>query len=304
MSELAARAWSSRLSPRVTGIALAALAAVFASTAGVLLRYIESADAWTILFYRSLGFALTVLLYVIVHHRLETPARFRAVGALGAVVAVSLGGAFLAFVLAMVQTNVATVMAVLSVAPMMAGLLGWVLLGERPTSTAWLAMFTAFTGVSLVVGNGIAAGEETGLVFAALACLGYAGALVGLRAGRRRDMMPALCLSGLVACVVSLFMAGGLAIGANDLLISILLGTVQIGAQYILLTIAARFITARDIALVMILEVILAPLWVWMLVGETVPLMVLYGGAMVIAALVMNAMAPERADIDPDILQS
>ena len=293
-----------RFSGRTIGIALAALAAVFASSAGVLLRHIQDADAWTVLFYRSLGFTLTVLVFVFVCHRGATLARFKEIGPAGLVVAFSLGGAFLVFVLALVQTNVATVVAVLSVAPMAAGLLGWIALGERPSLPAWLAMFTAFAGVSVVLWDGIAAGSSRGVALAVLACLGYAGAIVGLRAGRRRDMTPAVCLSGVVACVVSLFMVDGLAIGGPDLILSLLLGTVQIGAQYILLTIAARFTTAADIALVMILEVILAPLWVWALVGEAVPQMVVYGGLAIVAALVLNAWAPETNDDRPETVHT
>lgn len=288
-----------RFSTRAKGITLAALAAAFASSAGVLLRHVESADAWTILFYRSLGFTLTVLLYIFVCHRRSTVRRFAEVGWPGLFVAFSLGGAFLAFVLAMIQTNVATVVAVLSVAPLVAGLLAWIALGERPSFLAWLAMLAAFAGVSLVVRDGIAAGSGEGLVFSVLACLGYAGAIVGLRAGHRRDMAPAVCLSGVMACVASLFMVGGVAISFHDLAVSLLLGTVQIGAQYILLTIATRFTTAADIALVMILEVVLAPLWVWLLVGETVPVMVLYGGVVIIAALIVNAAAPETTEVEP-----
>lgn len=290
-------------SGRAAGIALAALAALFASSAGVLLRHVESADGWTVLFYRSLGFTLTVLVFIFVRHRGATPARFKEIGPAGLFVAVSLGGAFLAFVLAMIQTNVATVVAVLAVAPMIAGLLGWMTLGERPSLLTWLAMLTAFAGVSIVVWDGIAAGAGQGLFLAALACLGYAGAVVGLRAGHRRDMTPAICLSGVVACAASLLMVDGLAVTATDLVISILLGTVQIGAQYILLTIATRFASAADIALVMILEVVLAPLWVWIVVGEAVPLMVLYGGPVIIAALVMNAAAPEPGARDRKTLQ-
>lgn len=291
------------LSGRAIGIALAALAALFASSAGVLLRHIESADTWTILFYRSLGFTLTVLTFIFVCHGRAIGARFKAIGSAGLFVAFSLGGAFLVFVLALIETNVATVVAVLSVAPMAAGLLAWIVLGERPSIPAWLAMFTAFGGVSVVVWDGIAAGSGDGVVLAVLACLGYAGAIVGLRAGRRRDMTPAICLSGAVACAVSSLMVNGLAISASDLTISILLGTVQIGAQYILLTIAARFTTAADIALVMIIEVILAPLWVWALVGEAVPRMVVYGGLVIIAALVMNAAAPETGAGNSETLQ-
>jgi drug/metabolite transporter, DME family len=274
---------------RATGIVLAGLAALFASSAGVLLRHVESADVWTVLLYRSLGFTLTVLVFVLVSHRRATVARFRAIGSAGLFVAVSLGASFLVFVLALSRTNVATVEAVLSVAPMAAGLFGWIVLGERPSVRAWTVMLVAFAGVSIVVWEGIASGDRAGLVLAALTCLGYTGAIVGLRAGRARDMTPAVCLAGVVACAVSGFMVRGLAITAVDLTISILLGTVQLGAQYILLTIATRFATAADIALVMILEEILAPLWVWIVVGEVVPPMALYGGLVIVGALVASA---------------
>jgi drug/metabolite transporter (DMT)-like permease len=291
-------------SGRTLGIALAALAAVFASSAGVLLRHIESADAWTVLFYRSLGFTLTLLVFVVVRLRGATPARFRGIDSTDLWVAVGQGAAFLAFVQPMMQTPIATVVAVLSLAPMAVGLLGWFALGERPSALAWLAMLTAFAGVSIVVWDGFAAGGGHGVVLALLACFGYAGAVVGLRAGRRRDMTPAVCLSGVVACAVSFFMADGLAITHKDLTISILLGTLQIGAQFILLTIATRFSTAADIALVMILEVILAPLWGWVFVGEAVPLMVLYGGGVIVAALVMNAVAPAIGAGKPETRQT
>jgi hypothetical protein len=106
-------------------------------------------------------------------------------------------------------------------------------------------------------------------------------------------MAPAVYLSGVVAFAVSVFMVDGWAVTTNDLMISLLLGTVQIGAQYILLTTATRFISAADVALVMILEVILAPLWVWLVFGEEAPPMVLSGGLVIVAALVMKAMAPQ-----------
>lgn len=284
---------AARPSGRLLGIALAALAAVFASSAGVLLRHIESADAWTVLFYRSLSFTVTVLIFTIVCHRGTTLMRFRQIGVPGMAVALSLGGAFLAFVLALVQANVASVVAVLSISPMLAGFLGWMLLGERPSGLGWLAMIVAFGGVSVVVWDRLASGAEQGLLFAVLACLGYAAAIVGLRVGRRRDMTPAVCLSGVVACAITLAVGSNLSISQPDLTVALLLGAMQIGAQYILLTIATRFASAADIALVMILEVVLAPLWVWLLVGETVPKLALAGGGVILLALLLNALAPE-----------
>ena len=279
------------LPARSLGIALAGLAAIFASSAGILVRQVETADAWTLLAYRSFGFVVAVLLFISLRHGKATVSRFARIGLPGHFVALSLGGAFIAFLLALMETNVATVMGVLGVSPMVAALLGWAFVGERPSPLAWLAMVVAFLGVAVIAWGGLQSGSAFGLVLAALACLGYAAAIVGLRAGNAVDMSPAICLSGVLAGAVSVAVADSLIAPSTVVVVGLLLGSVQIGAQYILLTIATRFAPASDIALVMILEVVLAPLWVWAFVGEAVPLPALLGGGIIIAALAGNAFA-------------
>ena len=46
------------------GLAGVLLAALAASSAGILLRQIETADGWLILFYRSLAFVAVLLVYI------------------------------------------------------------------------------------------------------------------------------------------------------------------------------------------------------------------------------------------------
>lgn len=282
---------------RLAGIGLAALAATFASSAGVLVRQVDSADAWSLLVYRSLGFVGVVALFILVRHGRRSAERFAEIGRPGLVVSLCLGGAFIAFLLALASTNVATVVAVLGASPMVAALIGWAAIGEKPALLTWLAMLAGLTGVAIVAWDGIGAGSAGGLALAVLACLGYAAAVVGLRAGKTRDMSPAICLSGVMAGGVSLLVVTApstatLSTAIPVVIVGLLLGSVQIGAQYILLTIAARLAPAADIALAMILEVALAPLWVWLVVGETVPAAALVGGAVIMLGLVLNAFAP------------
>ncbi len=292
---------------RLLGIGLAVLAAVFASSAGLLLRFAEGADPWVLLVFRSLGYVTAVGLFILLRQGRRFFTAFGHIGGAGLVVAVSLGLAFIAFVLALMQANVATVVAVLSLSPLLAGLIGWAFLGERPSLLSWGAMTITIIGVSLVVladlGAEAAPGRRPvqGLLLAVLACAGYTIAVVGLRSGRARDMSPAVCLSGVVAGIISLSFVlfwgtGGIdalaSASAHEVLIGILLGTVQLGAQYILLTIATRYASAADVALAMILEVVLAPLWVWLFVGEAMTALALGGGGLIVAALIVNGLAP------------
>jgi drug/metabolite transporter (DMT)-like permease len=277
------------------GLAAVLLAAIAASSAGILVRQIEDASGWQVLFYRSLAFALVVLVVVIGRHRSGTVAAFRAIGVPGLVAAISLGGAFIAFIFALLWTTVAEAVFILSSAPFFAALLARLALGEVVGAATWAAMAVALGGIAVIVGDGLGGGGW-GAAAALAACLGYAGAIVALRAGRHVDMMPATCLSGVFAGLVCLPFAGSLAIGGHDLAFALLLGSGQIGLQYILVTIAARHVPAAQIALLMLVEVALAPLWVWIGVGEVPSGHTLAGGAIVVAAVAAQAVHALRRE--------
>jgi len=271
------------------GLAAVLLAAVAASSAGILLRQIEAANGWQVLFYRSLAFALVVFVVVVSRHRAGTIAAFRAIGALGLVAAISLGGTFIAFIFALLWTTVAEAVFILSSAPFFAALLGRLVLGETVAAVTWAAMAVALGSIAVMVAGGLG-GSGWGAAAALAACIGYAGAIVALRAGRGVDMMPATCLSGAFAGLVCLPFAGSLAIGGHDLVFALLLGSGQIGLQYILVTIAARHVPAAQIALLMLVEVALAPLWVWIGVGEVPDVYTLAGGTVVVAAVTAQSI--------------
>lgn len=278
-------------SRRSLGLFLAASAAVCASSAGLLLRSVEAADPWTILVYRSIGYVAFMGAMIVILHGPRAPSALLSIGRAGVVVALSLGVAFVAFLLALSQTSVATVVALLSASPFLAALMSMLVLNERPGRAGWIAMTVAAIGVGAIVFGEIDTAPGWGLSLGAVACAGYSVTIVALRVGKDRDMTPALCLAGVLAGVIAAVVADGLAASPRDVAIGLALGAGQIGLQYLLIGFAARHAPAADIALVMILEVILAPLWVWAIFGETAPEGVLVGGGFVIAALAINALS-------------
>ena len=96
-----------------------------------------------------------------------------------------------------------------------------------------------------------------------------------------------------VACAVMLFSprSGGLAIGHRDLLACAVMGIVQIGCGLVAFTAGARHLPAADLALLAQTEVVLSPVWAWLVVGEVPAFWTLVGGAMVLAAVTLQACA-------------
>ncbi len=267
------------------GLICLASATFFTSLAGILLRLVEAADGWQVLFYRSLAFVATMLAFVVWRHGKDTARAFQAVGRPGLVVAGLLAAAFMLFIFALLNTTVASAVFTLSLSPFFAALFAWLALREAVAPATWAAMVLSLMGIGLMFGDGLAAGSITGNLLALVCCLCYSAALVAMRRGRRVDMMPAVCLAGVTAALVAAIMAPDLRVSPRDLLLAVTLGVVQLGFQYILLTTGTRSVPAAEIALVGRLTLVMAPLWVWVGVGEVPSPLTLMGGLIVLPAV-------------------
>lgn len=274
-------------------------ATLFTSLAGVILRHVEAADGWQVLFYRSVAFVAVLLPFLLCRHGGGTARAFRAVGRPGAVVALSLCPAFVLFILALLETTVANVVFILSLSPFLAALFAWLVLGEPVGRSTLAAMALSLVGVGFMFGDGLVAGTMLGNWYAAGACLSYSVALVAMRKGRAVDMLPAVCLAGVLTIGVAGLVAadlspGRLSIGLRDLSLAAALGVVQLGFQYILVTAGTRYVPVAEVALIGRLTLVLAPFWVWLAVDEVPGTLALVGGAIILAAVMGHGLLAVR----------
>ena len=259
------------------------------------MRLVEAADGWQLLAYRQVSFAVVLFGALCLLYRGGLARAFRAVGRPGLVVAVALGTAFCAYVFALRATTVADVVFVLSISPFVAGLLAWLVLREPVRRGLWLAMIGAFAGMAIMVGGGLGQGALEGQLLALISVAGYAVTLVAFRSRPQVDMLPAVCLAGALSAVFALVMAGDLRLSPTDMAIGLALGVVQLGLQYILVTTGARHVPAAEVALLTRVQAILAPLWVWLGIGEIPATTTLIGGAILLAAVSFHALGVLRA---------
>jgi len=156
------------------------------------------------------------------------------------------------------------------------------------------AIAASVAGIGLMVGDGLVSGTVLGNLLALGACLCYSAALVAMRKGQSVDMLPAVCLAGLLAALVAAVVAlvvpvgaapAGLVVSGRDLGLAATLGVVQLGFQYILLTLAIRHVPAAEVALIGRASLVLAPIWVWLGVGEVPSGLTLAGGTVIFLAV-------------------
>ncbi len=260
----------------------------------MLLRHVEAADGWTVVFYRSLAFVATMAVFIVWRHGRRSAAAFRDIGRPGLGVAVFLGAAFMLFIFALLNTTVANAVFTVSLSPFFAALFAWLVLREAVRPATLGTMVLALIGVGFMFGDGLEAGTWLGTALAFVCCLCYSAGLVSMRGGRARDMLPAVCLAGVVSAVIAGLTAEDLTIGGRDLGIAIALGVVQLAFQYILVTRATRDVPAAEVALVGRLALIMAPLWVWLTVGEVPGRLTLVGGVIILGAVMVHGVLALR----------
>lgn len=280
------------------GVLLVLFAGLCWSSMGLGIRFIEAANAWQILFYRSLALAPFLCLVLAIRSGGNPFPGIRKIGPAGLIGALALVFAFTGGIFAIQATTVANAMFVFAVAPFLAALLGLLILRERVRTATWWAMSLALVGITIMVWEGISLGRISGNIAALIAALGFAVFTVALRWRKLDDVMPmvflAAVLATIMAAMVCQFAGYSLTLSARDILIAMSLGVFQVGAGMVVYTMGSRIVPAAELALLSMTEVLLGPFWVWLFLGETAGTYTLLGGGVLLAALAGNALSGLR----------
>jgi drug/metabolite transporter (DMT)-like permease len=282
---------------------LITVAGVLAVSPDSLLVRLVSADIWILMFWRGLLVALVLSAGLVAVHRSRTSAAFGAIGRTGMVFAALFSLNSFSFVLAVNTTTVANTLVLVSAAPFFAALIAKLFLGETVRRRTWLAMLSAFAGVLVIVSGSAGGGALTGDLAALVTALGLAIQFNLLRRARHVNMIPAIALGSLITALVSLPFADPWSVGAMDALWLGLLGVLVMPVATVLIVTGPRYLPAPEVSLILLLEIILGPFWVWLALGEVPSQRAALGGAIVIAALAAHAVAalsrPAAGDAPP-----
>ncbi len=285
-----------------TGLTLALVSATLWSGMALGLRMIEAASVWEILFWRSIGLLPVVAgLILWTHGGLVAPVR--GAGKAGVIGGIGIAISFCGAVYAIQSTTVANAVFLFSASPFLAALFSGLVLGERVRRSTWFAIALALVGVFIMVRDGLAFGAGPGNVAALISAAGFATMILAMRARPEAEPAVPVLLGAVfnlaIALPAALALGGRFWIGLHDAGVAVGLGTGILGLGLALYSRAARSLPAAELALVSMVEVVLAPIWVWLVLGEKTREGTLMGGAILLAALLFNALAATRAPPSP-----
>jgi drug/metabolite transporter, DME family len=270
--------------------------AVLFSTGGAAIKACQLA-AWQVAGFRSGIAALVLFLLVPSARQVSRPILL---------VAAAYAGTLISFVLANKLTTAAQAVFLQAAAPLYVVLLERWLLGTRLSRRDVPVLGLVVVGVVLLyLGSGAssatAPNPARGNVIAIVSGVFYACMLVGLRWLAERTVRPGAAAAAAVwgnglAFAVALPMAlPVVGATARDWAVLGYLGTFQIALAYYLVSRAVRTVSALDVALLLLVEPVLNPVWVWWLHGETPGPLAIAGAALVLTATAWRTLATPSA---------
>ena len=185
--------------------------ALVLSFTGLIIRQIEAANAWQVLFFRSLGFIATLSLFLLFKYKNKVASFYREIDLWGFVTAIFIGLSFGTNIYALTIVSVAQAYFILSTLPLLTALLAWAFINEKVDRTTWVTIVIVFVGVAIMISDDFEEPNNIfGLFIALLSPTCFAIALVLVRARKQIDTIPATWLAGFVSLVLATCLMGSL----------------------------------------------------------------------------------------------
>ena len=274
----------------IPGYILILMGAFFLSWGGLLIREIENADIWQVLFWRAFFFSLTLIFFLLLRYKKQALHIIKKSGYPGIAYGSAMSLGFVAYIIAMTETTVANVLFIISSQTIWLAIFGYLFLKEKISLKTFFSIILAMIGITVMIGGSLDTGSLKGNLIALYIPINFAFLILLIRKFPKIDFVPSLLIAGFLSVAYGFVMSETIVISQHDLLIVFLLGSFQHAFGFICITIGARSTPAVTVGLLMLTEALFGPFWVWLFINEIPPASVFLGGGIIVIAVIFKTL--------------
>jgi drug/metabolite transporter (DMT)-like permease len=284
---------------------MALLAGMVWSFGAVTARLADGSDAFQYLAWRSVGIIVVIEGWRVLKGRSSHTVTAFTSGPRMVAASLCLLFASIGFIYAVKTTSAATAAFLGSTTPLFGVMTSRVFLGERANWRTLTAIGVAFVGLYVMVADGLGAGNLIGDLAALGSAIGFAGYTTIVRSAPDRDWSPVLPGYGvimIVICSVVILAQGDpLVPPAPDIGWAVLHGGLFIVAGTTLYNGASRNVPASAMTVFAQSEMVLVPIWAFIVLAERPSNPTILGGAIILVAVVGKAWLDHRFETAPAV---
>ena len=177
--------------------------------------------------------------------------------------------------------------------PVFAAIFSVFLMNESQGWGGWATIIFAMVGVLVVVSDGNNAighpdgSSILGAVYGCITASGLALAFTMARKYRELEVIPAAAIGALLSGIFGFLLSTEDSIFIAPLWTIITMGVFILPVSFGLISIAPRYTTSAIVSLVMLLEMVIGPFWVWIFLNELIRFQTLIGGIVVMSSVTL-----------------
>lgn len=261
-------------------------------------RLADGADAFQYLIWRSVAIIAVIEVIGVLQGKPPQLLRSYTSGRLMMTANIMLLTASLGFVYAVKTTSAANAAFLASTTPVFGVLFARAFLRERLNRVTIASVCIAFLGLLVMVAGDLGAGSIVGNLSALAAAVGFAGYAVCVRSDPTEDWSPVLtgyALMMIVICAITTLAHGKpLVPPAPDLAYALVHGGLFIVLGTMLFNTASRRVPAGAMTVFAQTEMVLVPVWSFVVLAERPKATTLLGGSIILAAIMGKAIIDAR----------
>ena len=292
--------FTSNINPALFGTLLA-IVGVLILTPDTLIMRLSGLERWPLMGWRGVLMGATLFFIWRLFPSEDRLRELRSLGSWqGIVVITAFGLNSITFTLGIAETSVMVVLTAVAMMPLIAAMLSFFMLGEQQGWLGWVTIMLAMLGVIVIVmdgGNALGQPEGSvslGAIYGLVTAFGLALTFTIVRKYPALSILPACALGSFLSGIVGFALSSEGTIFTAPVWTILTMGVVILPLSFTCLGIAPRYTSSAIVSLVMLLEMVIGPFWVWLGIGER-PTGIMIGGSLfVLCVLIFHVVRSSR----------
>jgi len=204
--------------------------------------------------------------------------------------ALLMGSSNIFFISAIKSTTVANVVLIFGTSALFSSFFAYLLYKEKVSINIIIASFFMFIGLFIIFNDSLGIGNMLGNIYALLCTSTFSLAFVLLAKYSQISRVGLTALTGIFISIIAFFLTDSISIDMNNFLIIAIMGLLITPISRVLIGNGTKYISASEVSLLMIIETIMAPIWVWIFLNEIPAENTFLGGSIIVFTLILNSI--------------
>lgn len=271
------------------GLALTSSGIFIMSLESLLIKY-TTISSYVFSFYLGIFIFISMIVTLFFKEKAYIKNAFKSSIFILIICAVMMGASNIFFITAVKTTTVANVVIIFSTSALFSALIAYLLYREKITKNILYASFFMFIGLYVIFNDSLEFGSLKGNIYALLCTMLFSISFVLLSKYKEMDRIVLTAFSGIAISILAFLLSEDLKIDMNNLIIVMFMGLIISSFSRVLIGNGAKYISASEVSLLMLIETIMAPIWVWIFLNEIPTIYTFIGGSIIIITLIINSL--------------